>query len=111
LQIPGFPAVPLTVHATPHWHFDFGDGTSLDSDVPGTPYDGTDPVEHPEHYVTATYHQTGQLPVTVTVTWSATALRHDTGQTLTLPGTATRTATVIIPVRQAKSELVGGPDS
>jgi len=98
--------VPITIHLTPSWHWNTGDST-FDSTTSGTPYDGTDPQHDPAHYLLWTWHTTGTRPVSVTVTWTATATRGDTGTTLTLPGTTVRTGTRDIPVREGRAHLTG----
>lgn len=65
---------PASVDIEPHLSWSFGEpGTAPDS--AGAAYDGIDPRADPGHYpVSHTYRQGGRFPVTVTVTWQATAL-------------------------------------
>ncbi|SNQ48901.1 PDK repeat-containing protein [Frankia canadensis] len=71
--------VVATISAVPHYHWDFGDG-STGPDAPGRPYDAAiSPRDHPDAYVTHGYARPGQFQVTLTVTWNGT---------FTLPGVA-----------------------
>jgi hypothetical protein len=107
LDLPGFAPVRLTVTATPHWTFDFGDGTVVHQDNPGTAYDGTDPVDNPHYYLEHTYHRLSEPLLAVTLTWTATAVRQDTGEPLDLPGEQARTATKRVIIREARAVLTG----
>ena len=46
------------------WHWDFGDGSQLDTQISGSHY--------PQDEVSHTYRHSGTFPVTLTTTWSAT---------------------------------------
>jgi len=96
-----------TVHITPRWHWDLDDPTAptLDASTSGRAYDRTDPVDHPQHYLLHTWHTRGSKTVTLTVTWTATLTRHDTGTTITLPGATLRRATRTLQVREGRAEL------
>ena len=98
--------VPVTVHLTPHWHWDTGAG-ALDSTTSGVPYDGTDPVDHPEHYVSWTFRQRGPTTITVSVSWTATGTRNDTGDPVAIPGQTVRTGTQQVQVLEARAHLTG----
>lgn len=47
----------------------FGDGGATETGI-GRPYDGTDPVAAPGHYVAHAYDAPGTYAVTVTQTWT-----------------------------------------
>lgn len=71
--------VIATISATPHYHWDFGDG-AVGPDAPGRPYDSAiSPREHPDAYVSHRYPRPGAFQVALTVTWNGT---------FTLPGVA-----------------------
>lgn len=100
--------VPVTVHLTPHWHWDTGAGAgAFDSTTSGVPYDGTDPVDHPEHYVSWTFRQRGPTTITVSVSWTATGTRNDTGDPVAIPGQTVRTGTQQVQVLEARAHLTG----
>jgi len=98
LQILGFDVV-ITATAT-NYRWSWGDGESLDTASPGSPY--------PYQDVTHTYRRPGRYSVSVTVTYQGTytidggAAQPITG-TVTVPGPA-----VGITVREARAELVDG---
>lgn len=96
-----------TVRITPHWqwHLDDPSDPILDATTSGQPYDHTDPDTHPEHYLLHIWHTRGAKTVTLTVTWTATLTRHDTGTTITLPGATVKTAGSTIQVREGRAEL------
>jgi len=96
-----------TVRITPHWqwHLDDPSDPILDATTSGQPYDNTDPDTHPEHYLLHIWHTRGAKTVTLTVTWTATLTRHDTGTTVTLPGATVKTASSTIQVREGRAEL------
>jgi len=101
--------VPLTLHLTPHWTWDIGDATdsTFSTDWPGRRYDGASPRTQPDHYIAHTWTTRGERTVTVTVTWTATVTRGDTGATLTLPGQTNRAASRSIDVREGRAQLTG----
>ena len=99
--------VTCTFVITPHFHWDLVGIPPIDTDDPGTPYDGTDPAKYPKHYVTGTWATTGVRRITLTVSWPAVVTRDDNGDTLTAPPAIERTATTTTDVRQARSELTG----
>jgi len=96
-----------TVRITPHWqwHLDDPSDPILDATTSGQSYDHTDPDTHPEHYLLHIWHTRGAKTVTLTVTWTATLTRHDTGTTITLPGATVKTASSTIQVREGRAEL------
>jgi len=98
--------VPLTLHLTPTWQWDTGDAT-FSTDWPGRRYDGTSPRDQPDHYIAHTWTTRGERTVTVTVTWTATVTRGDTGATLTLPGQTARSASRTVDVREGRAQLTG----
>jgi hypothetical protein len=63
--------VPGRLLAIPSFTWIFDDGTTLAG--PGRPFDGTDPRESPEHYLSHIYRAPeANASVTLTVTWRAT---------------------------------------
>jgi hypothetical protein len=103
VQHPPFPTITIT--GTPHWQIST-DHTTLGSDTPGHPYDGTDPRSHPDHYLTHTYTQPSPATrITVTITWSATYTLGANPTPIPMTGTVTRTSTRTIPVDQAGAVL------
>lgn len=63
--------LPGRVEAVPEYSWRWSDGTT--SHGAGQMYDGTDPLEEPEHYpVRATFTRSGDQSVELTATWSIT---------------------------------------
>lgn len=54
--------VPITIHLTPSFKWDFGDGNSLTTKLPGAPY--------PLNLIENTYRSAGEKTVSLTTTWS-----------------------------------------
>ena len=54
--------VPITIHLTPVFKWDFGDGGSLTTKLPGAPY--------PLNLIENTYQTVGEKQVTLTTTWN-----------------------------------------
>lgn len=54
--------VPITIHLTPVFKWDFGDGGSLTTKLPGAPY--------PLNLIENTYKTVGEKQVTLTTTWN-----------------------------------------
>jgi hypothetical protein len=97
----------VTFTASPSFHWDFGDGSTLATDEPGIPYSGEgDPSAEPDSYLLHTWRQTGTRTVTLTTTWTGTVLRHSTGVTLTLVPQVF-TATTTVHVLQSRATLTG----
>ncbi|HVE64487.1 MAG TPA: PKD domain-containing protein [Mycobacteriales bacterium] len=100
LRILGFD-VAITATAT-NYHWTWGDGSSLDTASPGTPY--------PDHDVTHVYRRPGSYRVHVTVTYTGT-YSVDGGATAPIVGTVTVPGPgVDITVREARAELVEGDE-
>ena len=84
--------------ATPSsWRWDFGDGTSVTTSTPGAPY--------PHHSVSHAYRARGRVTATATTTWVGTVSVPGIGA-LPIAEVVTRTSTVVIGVREARTELV-----
>jgi len=86
-----------TITATPHYRWEFGDGTT-GPDSPGRPYDpAISPVDHPNAYVSHAYARPGRYQVTLTVTWNGTFTVPGPAQTFPLaPVVLTATAPVVV---------------
>lgn len=54
--------VPITIHLTPTFKWDFGDGNSLTTKLPGAPY--------PLNLIQNTYRSVGEKRISLTTTWS-----------------------------------------
>lgn len=67
-------AEPTYTWSFPHGHTAIG---------PGAPYDGTDPRDSPDHYLTYTYDQAGTAAASLTATWNA-AITIDTNPPIDL---------------------------
>ena len=102
--------VAYTAHVTPSWRWEFSEpkGSVLDATSSGTAYDGTDPDAHPDHYLLHTFTHRGTATVVLTVTWTVKAVRHDTGDTVAVPGATVRRATTTVDVREGRAELTSG---
>ena len=100
-----FGVLPIRLDIRPvEWTWNWG-GSSISSSTPGQAYDGTDPADAPDRYVTHTFRGTGSHAVTVTTTWTATYTVAGLG-TQPVPGSVSRTsAPVDLQVRQALSEI------
>ncbi len=100
--------LPGQVHITATYHWDFGDGTGLDTDQIGTGYDGTDPRQAPGHYLSHTYAKAqANTAVTLTVTWHATFAVAGVAP-ITLPDVVLPPLTKVIQVHEARGVLVTG---
>jgi len=86
-----------TITATPHYRWEFGDGTT-GPDSPGRTYDpAISPVDHPDAYVSHAYARPGRYQVTLTVTWNGTFTVPGPAQTFPLdPVVLTATAPVVV---------------
>jgi hypothetical protein len=101
LQVPGIPG--STVSASPTYSWDFaGEATAEGA---GRPYDGTDPLADPGHYVAHPFAAAGTKTVTLDVVWHA--VFHVDGVDLDL-APITFSANAQVPVRQAAARLVAG---
>jgi len=91
----------VTVTATAQWEWTFDEGVTQTFDVPGGVY--------PDDSVSYEYASTGERSVTVTTSWTAEFTVDGQGP-FAVPGPAiTKTAgPVTVPVREARSQLVGG---
>ena len=91
----------VTVTATAAWEWTFEDGVTRTFDVPGGVY--------PDDSVSYEYASTGDRSVSVTTSWTAEFTVDGQGP-FAVPGPAiTKTAgPVTVPVREARSQLVGG---
>lgn len=90
----------VTVTAVPHYRWEFGDGAPFATDDPGRSYDGVDPRTNPEHYVSHTYGSAGARTVRLTVTWTATYTRSDSGEIYAASGTVVRQTSRPIMVKE-----------
>ena len=89
--------VSVTLYPRPSWTWDFGDGTSLRTSVPGSAY--------PDLAVSHTYSRGGRMQVRVTTTWSASYMIDDLGPfQVSLP--VTQSAGAVLKVGQARAVLV-----
>ena len=89
--------VRVVLYPRPSWTWDFGDGASLRTSVPGSTY--------PDLAVSHTYSRGGRMQVRVTTSWNATYMIDDLGPfQVSLP--VTQTATATLPVGQARAVLV-----
>ena len=91
----------VTVTATARWEWTFDEGVTRTFDVPGGAY--------PDDSVSYEYASTGDRSVSVTTSWTAEFTVDGQGP-FAVPGPAiTKTAgPVTVPVREARSQLVGG---
>ena len=91
----------VTVTATAEWAWTFDDGVTRTFDVPGGVY--------PDDSVSHEYPTTGDRSVSVTTSWTAEFTVDGQGP-FAVPGPPiTKTAgPVTVPVREARSQLVGG---
>jgi hypothetical protein len=99
--------IPITLTATPHFDWVITDLPDIDTDDPGRPYDGTTPASDPGHYVTATWTKTGVKNLALTVHWTGSMVRHDSGETITLTGTVDHGAKTQVTVKQSRAVLTG----
>ncbi len=89
--------VRVTLYPRPSWTWEFGDGASLLTTIPGSTY--------PDLTVSHTYSRGGRMQVRVTTSWNATYMIDDLGPfQVSLP--VTQTATATLPVGQARAVLV-----
>ena len=89
--------VSVTLTPRPSWIWEFGDGGSLHTTVPGSTY--------PDLTVSHTYSRGGRMLVRVTTSWSATYMIDDLGPfQVSLP--VRQTATIMLAVGQARAVLV-----
>ena len=89
--------VRVTLYPRPSWTWEFGDGSTLRTTIPGSTY--------PDLAVSHTYSRGGRMQVRVTTTWNATYMIDDLGPFhVSLP--VTQTATIVLPVGQARAVLV-----
>lgn len=109
-------AGPATLNITieaGRFGWEFGDGARCETDAPGGPYDGGDPVERCDTRVAHVYRTAAPMPVTLRATWHGT-YTFDVGYgpvgPLPVPGdgVAGPAATLEVTVREARAELVGG---
>ena len=56
--------IPIHINLQARYQWDFGDGTSIESALPGAPY--------PAGSITHSYERIGEYDVKLTVTWSGT---------------------------------------
>ena len=89
--------VSVTLYPRPSWTWEFGDGSTLRTSIPGSTY--------PDLAVSHTYSRGGRMQVRVTTTWSARYMIDDLGPfQVALP--VTQVAEVVLPVGQARAVLV-----
>jgi len=89
----------IDVQAATVWHWDFGDGAAADFASPGGPY--------PDRSVTHSYRRQQTFRVSVTATWSAQFWVDGVGPFAVAGPPITQTASLALPVRQARAVLVG----
>ncbi len=102
--------MPGTVELVPTYTWDFGDGDHSAASGPGSPYDGTDPQTHPEHYpVQHTFRQATGYTIQASVTWTATRLHIDgVGDIPITDKTRVFDATLNVQAHEAHAVLVSG---
>lgn len=95
------PAYTVTVHARViAFDWSFGDGTSLETTDPGTPWPARSDISH-------SYLRKGRYPVSLTVRWHGT-YQVNGGAALDVPGPDIfRTAAVAYPVQEIRTVLTG----
>jgi len=96
-DLAGF-GIELTADAV--WQWDFGDGTARPFDVPGGPY--------PDLGVSHVYRTPGPRAVQVTTVWQGSFTVDGLGPFTVEGPPVTQTATLTVPVREARAELVAG---
>jgi hypothetical protein len=88
------------INATATWSWNFGDGTSAAATTPGGAY--------PDMDVNHAYDVAGAPNVAVTTTWAGTFTVEGLGPFAIAGDPVTQTATVVVPVREARAHLVAG---
>lgn len=84
----------VDIRATPaRFSWRFGDGASTTTEHGGRPYDGTDPQDDPDHYLTHSYERRGEVTANVvvdyTVEWNAGSGWQTITETIPSPATTT----------------------
>lgn len=88
--------VRVVLRPVARWHWDFGDGTSLDTQVPGSRY--------PDLAVSHVYRTAGTFIVRVTATWTATYTVDGSGPQA-VEGSVTQHAQLAVQVGQGRAVL------
>jgi len=90
----------IELEATATWMWDFGDGVEQRFTVPGGAW--------PDTSVSHTYRSPGGREVTVTTAWTGAYLLDGLGPFPITGPPVTQQATLAVPVREARSQLVAG---
>ena len=89
--------IAVTLYPRPTWTWDFGDGSTMTTSIPGSTY--------PDLAVSHAYARGGRMRVQVTTTWSATFMIDGIGP-FRVSSPVIQVATATLPVGQARAVLV-----
>lgn len=95
----GLGSASVTLNPSATWHWDFGDGGQLDTQISGSRY--------PQDAVSHIYRHSGTFPLTLTTTWSATYTVNGQGPYV-VDGHITQESSSQVSVGQGRAVLTPG---